>query len=277
MVEHTYTDPVAKLLPLGDTNIRSRTWRNYLAMGFTNEHIPELMRLMTDTGLAELPWIDGEPFPEVYAQIHAWRVLGQLKAVEAIPALLGLLHEIDDDENDWADDDIPIALGIIGAAAIQPSLEYLLNPSHGTYARIAAATTLSEVGTRHPETRDDCVRALIAALEKYQENDETVNAFVISYLMSLKAAEAAPLVEKVYREARVEIGVCGDYEEFQIQVGLLKKRLTASPFTSEAELKRLLGGKSTRGEARKYQGEKVKKEKAKAKQAKKVRKKNKKR
>jgi hypothetical protein len=166
---------------------------------------------------------------------------------------------------------------MIGVPSIQPSLEYLLDPSHGTYARIAAAKTLSEIGTRHPETRDDCVRSLIAALEKYRENDETVNAFIISYLMTLKAAEAAPLVEKAYLEDLVEIGVCGDYEEFQIQVGLLKKRLTPSPFTSEAELKRLLGGAVTMDEARKRQGEKEKKEKAKAKQSKKARKKNKKR
>jgi hypothetical protein len=141
MVEHTYTDPVIKLLPLGDTNLHSITWRNYLALGFTNEHIPELIRLATDTELAELPWVNDEPLPEVFAQIHAWRVLGQLKAVEAIPALLGLFHEIDDDDHDWADEYIPDVLGMIGVPSIQPSLEYLLDPLHGMYARIAAAKT----------------------------------------------------------------------------------------------------------------------------------------
>ncbi len=51
--------------------------------------------------------------PEVWAPIHAWRTLGQLHAAAAIAPLLGLLHYIDDDDDDWAAEDLPRALGLI--------------------------------------------------------------------------------------------------------------------------------------------------------------------
>jgi len=73
----------------------------------------------------------------------------------------------------------------------------------------------------------------------------------------------------------VEIEVCGDFEGFQVEVGLLKKRLTPSPFGSASALKKLLGGALTMDEARKRQSQKEKKEKEKARQAKKARKKKK--
>ncbi|MCG2783573.1 MAG: DUF1186 family protein [Anaerolineae bacterium] len=277
MIEHNYTKPVAKLLSLGDKKLRTNRWMDYLSLGLTSEDIPELIRLAQDTEMAELPWENNEPLPEVFGQIHAWRVLGQLRAVEAIPVLLGILHEVDDDQNDWAGEDIPEALGLIGAPAIAPCLEYLQDLTQQTYARVAVANALAEIVTRHPETRAECIQALMTALENYLGNGETVNAFIISYLMDLKAVEAAPLVEKAYLEELVEIEVCGDYEDFQVQTGLLKKRLTPSPFTSEADLKKLLGSVVTMDEARKRQSQQAKKEKAKAKQAKKARKKSKKR
>jgi len=266
---------VSQLLTLGETDIHSS--RDYLKIGFTGEHIPDLIRLVEDKELRNLPWDEkGNVPPQVYAQVHAWRALAQLDAVEAIPSFIALLHYIDEDGDDYIGEEIPVILGKLGVTAIDPCREYLANPSHGTFARAAAGYALSEVGKQHPEARDACVRALMSTLQDYQNDDETVNAFNLSYLAELKAVEAAPLAEEIFKAGRAEIEVGGDYEDYQIRVGLLQKRVTQSKFRSitDVEFSQIVAGFSTE---KKRVRETEKKAKNKRKQEKKARKRHKKR
>jgi hypothetical protein len=266
---------VSQLLTLGETDIHAS--RNYLKMGFTREHIPDLIRQVNDKELRNLPWDEkGNVPPQVYAQVHAWRVLAQLGAVEAIPSFIALFHYIDDDDDDYIGEEIPVMLGKLGAPAIDPCREYLADSSHSTFARVAAGYALSEVGKQHPETRDACIQALISTLQDYQNDDETVNAFSLSYLAELRAVEAAPLAEEIFKAGRAEIEVAGDYEDYQIRVGLLQKRVTQSKFRSitDVEFSQIVTGVSTEKQRVR---ETEKKAKNKRKQEKKARKRHKKR
>jgi len=66
----TYPPPVDKLLTLGETRIHDQ--RNYLKMGFTHAHIPDLMRLVEDWELSDRLWDENGNVPsQVYAQVHA--------------------------------------------------------------------------------------------------------------------------------------------------------------------------------------------------------------
>jgi hypothetical protein len=265
-----YSSPVSSLLTLGDTEIHDT--RSYLDMGFTREHIPELIRMVEDEDLHYKEWNpDGTPPPEVYAQVHAWRVLTQLGAVEAIPSFLGLLHSIDDDDDDYIGEEIPRMLGNLGAPAIDPCREYLADQSHETFARVAAGHALSRIGEGHPETRDACVQALMSTLEDYAEDDGIVNAFTLSYLADLGAVEATPLAEKIFEGDHAELQVAGDYEDFQIKVGLLEERLTEPDygFLPDPLLRQMMAGEP-RDKKQVRQAEK--KEKNKRRQAKKARK-----
>ncbi len=269
------TQPVSQLLTLGETHIHDS--RNYLKMGFTHEHILELIRLVEDKEMRNLPWDEkGKVPPQAYAQVHAWRALAQLGAVEAIPAFIALLHYIDEDDDDYIGEEIPIMLGKLGAPAIDPCREYLADQSHSTFARVAAGYALSEVGKQHPETPDSCIRALVSTLQDYQSDEVTVNAFTLSYLAELKAVEAAPLAEEIFKAGCAELEVAGDYEDYQIRVGLLKKRLTPSKFRSitDLEFSQIVAGVSTE---KKRVRETEKKAKNKRKQEKKARKRHKKR
>jgi hypothetical protein len=267
--------PASQLLTLGETDIHAS--RNYLKMGFAREHIPDLIRLVDDKELRNLPWDEkGNVPPQVYAQVHAWRVLAQLGAVEAIPSFIALLHYVDEDGDDYIGEEIPIMLGKLGVTAIDSCREYLADSSHSTFARVAGGYALSEIGKQHPETRDTCVQALISTLQDYQNDDETVNAFSLSYLAELKAVEAAPLAEEIFKAGRAEIEVAGDYEDYQIRVGLLQKRVTQSKFRSitDVEFSQIVAGFSTE---KKRVRETEKKAKNKRKQEKKARKRHKKR
>jgi hypothetical protein len=274
-MSENYPQPIAQLLTLSEARIHEK--RNYLKLGFTSEHIPDLIRLVEDEELRDMPWDEeGHVPPQVYAQVHAWRTLAQLNAAEAVPSFIGLLHFIEDDDDDFVGEEIPRMLGQLGAPAIESCRAYLADINKNIFSRVAAAHALSEIGQQHPEARDACVQALMSTLQDYQNDDETVNAFTLSFLSDLKAVEAAPLAEKIFNADKAALEVAGDYEDYQICVGLLEKRLTKSKFRgiTDLEVKRLLAESSLTEKNR--ASEKEKKEKEKRKQAKKARKRHKK-
>ena len=166
-------------------------------------------------------------------------------------------------------------LGKLGEPAIEPCRAYLADRSHEIFARVAAANALAKIGEGHPETRDACIQALMSTLEDYAEDDEIVNAFTLSYLADLGAVEAAPLAEKIFEGDHAELEVAGDYEDFQIKLGLLEERLTEPDYgyLPDPLLREMMAGEP-RDKKQVLQAEK--KEKNKRKQAKKARKRHKK-
>jgi hypothetical protein len=272
---NTYTEPVSKLLKLGRPE---HPWQDYLALGITHEDISDLIRLVEDHELRvmeppdDLP--EDEDLPEWYAQVHAWRALGQLKAEEAIPVILGILHRVDDEDDDWIGEDADHIFELIGPAAIGPIAEYLKDNTKGLYARVGASKSLHAIGTARPETRDECVGILASVLENYKENDEGLNGFIIYDLVRLKAVENIDLIEKAFKSGNVDEMIMGDFEDVQVELGLIEKRITEParrPFFER------LSQRDEIFESEKKASHDKKKEKNKRKQEKKSRKKNRKR
>ena len=85
MVEHNYSDPVCKLLSYGKCKVEQihQKWPDYMKLGLTKEHIPDLIRMAIDNDLHHAE----EESAEVWAPVHAWRTLGQLGAKEAAQPL----------------------------------------------------------------------------------------------------------------------------------------------------------------------------------------------
>jgi len=65
-------------------------------LGLGPQHVPDLIRMALDD---ELYWADSDSL-EVWAPIHAWRALGQLRAEAAVQPLTRLLARIDDFDDD---------------------------------------------------------------------------------------------------------------------------------------------------------------------------------
>src|SRR5437868_15487820 len=108
----SYPPPVDKLLTLGDGREVGGTrnqWSIYLELGLVPEHIPDLIRMATDE---ELRWAYSDTL-EVWAPIHAWRALGQLRAEAAIEPLLSLLHAGDNVDDDWVIEELPEVYGML--------------------------------------------------------------------------------------------------------------------------------------------------------------------
>lgn len=223
-----YIAPVNKLLTYGDCHGVGE-WPNYLELGLTGENISELTRMATDNELNGA----GSDSLEVWAPIHAWRALGQLRAEEAVEPLMSLFHELED--SDWVREELPTVYGMIGAAAIPALAEYLADASHGLFPRITATHSLEQIGSMHPEAREQCVSVLNRQLERYTGNDATLNGFIISYLLNLHSVESMPVMQKAFEKHCVDLTIAGDLEEVEIDLGLRESRSTPRNFITPLE------------------------------------------
>lgn len=219
-----YTEPVARLMELGDVR-KEKEWRDYLALGLTEQDVPELGRMILDE---ELYWTDSET-NAVWSAVHAWRTLAQLKAENAIPALIELLSRVDEYDDDWASEELPLVFGYIGQAALDPLRTFLADSSREPWARTAAGRSLAEIGQRHPASRAECVAALSRQLEQFAGQEDNFNSFLIGDLIDLQGVEAAPVIERAFAANKVDVMVQGDWEEVQIALGLLAERQTPPP------------------------------------------------
>jgi HEAT repeat protein len=212
-----YAPPVDKLLSYGDPTKKDKLgmWPDYVAeFGFGEGHIPNLIKLATNRELSEAETESAE----VWGPLHAWRTLGQLKAEAAIEPLLQLLGQ----DDDWASTEVPEVYGMIGPKAIPALSAFLEDPDQEMFARSEAATSLEKIGETYPESRAEAVAALSHALETGAENDPELNAYIVSYLIELGAAEAAPVIERAYAAEQVDTEIAGSWGRAQVELGLAK-------------------------------------------------------
>lgn len=208
-----YQPPVAKLLQYGECRFGA-TWPDYVEeLHLKTVHIPELIRMATDSDLKQA---DTESL-EVWAPAHAWRALGQLGAEAAVEPLLEML---DNRYDDWANEEIPTVISMIGPVSIPQIQRCLAAPNRDLYGRIGAITCLRRLHTRHPQARERCIDILIQQLAQFEKNDPTLNGFLVSGLCDLKAAERASEIERAFAAKRVDLTIMGDWDEAQVQLGL---------------------------------------------------------
>ncbi len=273
-----YAPPVNQLLTYGDARVVSRGgWPNYLELGLGPEHIPDLIRMATDK---ELNWADSESL-EVWAPLHAWRALGQLRAEEAVEPLLSLFEDLED--SDWVGSELPEVFAMIGPAVLPTLAAYIADVSHGEQARSYVVSSIETIASQRPETRPACVALLIKQLELFAENGPDLNASLILGLVELQAVEAAPLIEQAFAAKSVDLFLIGDWEDVQVELGLLSaeeleqrrsrtKTLPETPFPSLTHEMAFSPSPSKKSSPRE-----VTYRKAKSKMAKQSRKKNRKR
>jgi hypothetical protein len=274
---YRYSPPVDRLLTYGDCRTM-REWPSYLELGLTAAHVPELIHMIADEDLHF-----GDPAGlEVWAPVHAWRALGQLRAVEAIHPLLEVLaffdNEIDGDE--YVVEDFPKVFGLLGQAAIPELAAYLQNDEYLTQSRTTAANSLRHVAEQDAAVRDEVVALLSRQLGQFAGQDEGFNGFLISDLVDLRATEALPVIEQAFAAGAVDEMIRGDWEDVLIEFGLKTARETPRPnfflenYPAEEDLLQLVANETKRLSA--LDRKDAKKDKAKRKQAKKMRKKNRK-
>ena len=148
----------------------------------------------------ELNWADSDSL-EVWAPIHAWRALGQLRAAAAAEPLLSLFESLD--ESDWVMEELPEVFALIGPAALPALATYIADMSYDEEARISAIPSVEKIGSRWPQARPAGVALLMKQLERFAENEPEVNGFLVLGLVELRATEAVSLIERAFAARRV--------------------------------------------------------------------------
>ena len=179
----------------------------------TGEHIPAL--ITTATTCSDAPSDD----PAVYAQIHAWRALAQLRAVEAVQPLLDVQEELDERDDDWYLEEFHLVFGLIGPPAIEPLKAFLGDDTHTEFPRQKAASGLCEIAQRFPETRDEVIGILTAELRRHGD-DGGLNGALVGDLLELQAVEAAETIERAFAANIVDPTVAGDWGDVRRDLGV---------------------------------------------------------
>lgn len=220
-----YFDPVAQLLSYGACSPKRRheKWPDYLKLGLTEDDVPDLIRMVSDSDLnrADSSSLD------VWAPVHAWRALGQLRAEKAARPLVTLFQEYEDD--DWLRSELPKVFSLIGPGAIATLEAFLENESVKPLNRITIPACLERIAEAHADHRDACIGVLVRQLRKYVANDETLNAFIVLSLAELQAIEAIDVIRKAFSRECVDLVVQGDLEDVEIMMGLRLRRSTPRP------------------------------------------------
>ncbi|MBN2007313.1 MAG: DUF1186 domain-containing protein [Anaerolineae bacterium] len=220
-----YPEAVAHLLTLGEIEWNA-DWADYVALGIEPEHIPALIQLAVDEDLYTDDW----DLPEPWATVHAWRALGQLRAEEAIPALITLLPRADEHLDELISEGLASVFARIGPATLPALRDYFTTATHGMWSRSASINALVALVQDFPDCRAAVVETLAAQLAHFAEQDRNLNALMVSALcVDLGAVEAAAVIEAAYAAGQVDLMVLGDWEDAQVYLGLLSERQTPAP------------------------------------------------
>jgi Protein of unknown function (DUF1186) len=213
----SYQQPVDKLLTLGLSlrlNMGKQEYDYILELGLGSQHIPDLIRMGVDRALlsADSGSLD------VWAAVHAWRVLGQLHAEDAIAPLMQLFHELAD--NELVSEELPKVFSKIGAAAISPLATYLADDSYQLFSRVNAINSLEEIAKQNENVRNNCILVLTQQLKYYKNNSPELNAFIVAALINLAGKSSANMIKLAFAENQVAEDIVGSWEEVKECLGI---------------------------------------------------------
>lgn len=213
-----YPPPLDQLLRLGELELGTEPI-DYKALGIGPEHVPVLVRMATDRSLILKADEEGEDDSIAWACEHALLAIGQLGAVEAVEGLLAGIDQIVDVHDFWVES-LSDVLRKLGPEALPAVERYIENRDHDPLNRLVPCEGLEKIGLAHPESRDRIVAFCCRILQDEPADDPTVNGFLISALIDLKATEAAPVIEAAFADDRVDPTVAGDWPTVRYELGL---------------------------------------------------------
>ena len=224
MSSELYTNPVKQLFQQGDPDL-IQDWSSYLTLSITSRHINELAKLAIDRSVLESEEASG------WASIHAWRTLGVLGVVAAVPPLVAVLQQLSGDEQgvdfdeipdfDWVSEELPLVFGHIGQPALAALQTCLVDAHASNRTRENVVVSIAEIGRRHEDARLDCIAILTEQLEKFDDNTPDFNGFLAMVLVgTLRAVESAATIEQAFLADRVTSDLIQNWDEAQVFLGL---------------------------------------------------------
>jgi hypothetical protein len=209
--DEPYPPPLDELLRLGNPQTDDDIAQHIAALGLTQAHVPDLVRMARDRAL-NTARSDSD---EIWAPAHALTALGQLDIHAAIPDLIPLF-DVDDE---WSREQLIDLLAAAGASALEPLKDYIQDRTHWVFGRLGAIEALGDLLKLYPELRDQGLAILSDALERAADNEPDVNGFLLARLLDLDAVEALPVIRRAFEADAVDETIAGTWGEVLAELG----------------------------------------------------------
>lgn len=220
------TDLYKKLSSIGTDVNNAPEWKftdNYcVEFNFNETHIPELIKLATSLQL-----FNSELETEYHIPLYAMRILGQLKALDAIEPLIACFEDYYD--SDYTAEDIPYVFAMIGKAAIKHLQSSLYIESKDDAIADISALCMEQIAIADQSAVNETVEILTNYLDQSNDECKTLNAIIISSLIKLKAVDKIDNIRNAFSKDIVDLFVNGDIEDAEIELELRKERSTPRP------------------------------------------------
>lgn len=221
-----YSDRIAPLLSIGKKGVATEESINYIeAFGFTDEDIPELLKLAQDNDIFTFDYSDisDDEGWEFYGVVHAWYALSQMEAPKAKEIFI---HLIENTNNGFSDDWILSGFRDLikpYRQEIHPYfIETILSEKHDQWVRVEYLDVLRDM-VQKGEIEISMIDTLIESILKTSQ-DEIINTMAISACIKLKLIHHHDLIAQCFTNDLVDIYHLGDLEDVEIALGLKTKR-----------------------------------------------------
>ncbi|MFH1121887.1 MAG: DUF1186 domain-containing protein [Bacteroidota bacterium] len=180
-----------------------------------------------------------------YFPLHAFFILMELKAGEALPAMLDFLAYDNDFEEFWLGDHRTNSLwqcifqpGRNNLGVLQ---DFLIKPGIDTYSKTTVSEALCQMVLHYPEMRPDILSLYSTVFETFAEStiddnliDTDFLGLAIGNTIDCGLAELLPVIKKLFDRQYVALSIGGDFRrvesEFSSPLNQSKKRTVQSIF-----------------------------------------------
>jgi len=200
-------------------------WADYLAHGFDESDVPDLLKLICDKSL----YATNAAANETWVPIHAWRTLGQLKSAKAVPMLIVLFDHLPN--YDWALKELSKVLGMIGEPAIDPLTVYMKENRRPEFTRAMAFDGLVEIVRHYPDYRDRVLNGFSEHLKQPDTETIRLNGYLVGKLLDLGAVELIDDIRRLFDTGCVDSTCSGGLEEVELELGLRVRDVTHAQTT----------------------------------------------
>lgn len=133
------------------------------------------------------------------------------------------------EDPEWSQEELPEVFALMGPRALPLLGSVLADPTRNVWTRATAIEGIKQITIQWPEQHAAAVALLIEQMERmeklppFAENDDELNAFMITSLVQLKAQEALPVIERAFKANHVDEMITGPWEAIQYDFGLITK------------------------------------------------------
>ncbi len=170
--------------------------------------------------------------------VMAWQALGELRSVDAVEPLLGLLVGFGDEFDEWSSEELPLVFGKIGAPAVDRLIAFAEHGEHPEIARSIVIRGLAKIADYEPDTRQTITPALTDMLSRFEDEPIDFNTTVMTVLHDLGAVEAAETIERAFSANAIDVSLIGDWEKVRSGLGVegMGLPMPVKPYNSLGEL-----------------------------------------